>query len=74
MGEEYIYTVYPKDGIPQIKVQDGAVTYFGLPGTEQENMRVIYDGPATEFDGDKVDAVAASLPEPPNDFLNKQTT
>ncbi len=56
-GEEYIYTVYKrkregKSTEIMLKVQAGCVTFFGLPGTKQEHMPVIYNGLASEFDPD----------------------
>lgn len=48
-GEEYIYTVYMKDGKLRLKIQGGAVTFFGLPGTKPENMPVLYDDEVEHF-------------------------
>ncbi len=33
-----------------LRLQGGAVTYFGLPGTKQSSMPVIYDGLVELFD------------------------
>jgi hypothetical protein len=74
-GEEYIYTVYPgeKEGTINLRVQSGAVTYFGLPGTKQKNMGVVYDGPVTEFNPEKVEKVSKDIRSTVrNDFIEEQ--
>lgn len=77
-GEEYIYTVYLKkeSGQPDplcLKLQAGAVTFFGLPGTKQDNMPVIFDGPIDEFDPKTAEVWWQEREvEPPNDFLDDQ--
>src|SRR5436190_14034075 len=43
-GEEYIYTVYLDIGKLMMRVEAGAITFFGLPGTKQVNMPTLYDG------------------------------
>jgi hypothetical protein len=77
-GEEYLYTVYqitpPQDfeggGVIGLKVQAGAMTMFGLPGTKQKNMPLLYDGPVGKYDGTKANEVLKNLANPiPNDFL-----
>lgn len=79
-GEEYIYTVYLKNektdqpGELYLKLQAGAVTFFGLPGTKQDNMPVIFDGPITEFDPATVEIWWHEREaDPPNDFVDDQT-
>ena len=83
-GEEYIYTVYKRkrEGksteIEQpepvmLKVQSGCVTYFGLPGTKQGNMPVIYNGLASEFDPEAAEKVRDEQPAPVNDWADKQS-
>ena len=49
-GEEYVYTVQPNGKNINLKVQEGMVTFFGLPGTPQEEMQYLYDGPITDFE------------------------
>ena len=78
-GEEYIYTIYQKKDHALhpnalfLKVQAGAVTFFGLPGTKQSNMPVIYDGPVEDFEPANVQASwNGRMEEPPNDFIDGQ--
>jgi len=78
-GEEYIYTVYLKKTRPRspsrlyVKIQAGAYTLFGLPGTKQHNMPVIYDGPVDDFDPEDVQQQWKERTEEPiNDFLDDQ--
>jgi len=78
-GEEYIYTVYPQRPVGDsysgiyLKVQAGCVTFFGFPGTKQENMSVLYDGPVEDFDPETVErSWRSSEQEPVNDFLDSQ--
>lgn len=78
-GEEYIYTIYQKKDhviLPDalfLKIQAGAVTYFGLPGTKQENMTLIFDDLVESFDPVIVEEIWRNRTEdPPNDFLDDQ--
>lgn len=73
-GEEYIYTVYPgKDGVINLRVQSGAVTFFGLPGTKQANMGWVYDGPVTDFDPAKAEEQAKDIRATVrNDYIEEQ--
>ena len=78
-GEEYIYTVYlEKAGRKSpsrllLKIQAGAVTFFGLPGTKQTNMPVIFDGTVDAFDPEMVQQTWSSREEEPvNDFIDDQ--
>jgi hypothetical protein len=74
-GEEYIYTVYSekKQGGLMLKVQAGAVTFFGLPGTKQDNMPVLYQGPLAEFDPEGAKTAYKKLAKDiPNDYLDAQ--
>ncbi|MEP6789506.1 MAG: hypothetical protein ABJB40_13790 [Acidobacteriota bacterium] len=78
-GEEYIYTIYLDDldkNKPKrlnLKIQAGAVTFFGLPGTKQGNMPVIYDGLVRDFDPEAVEAEwRVREEEPVNDFIDEQ--
>lgn len=38
-----------------MRVQAGAVTFFGLPGTKQVNMPTLYDGGIESFDPDVIE-------------------
>lgn len=76
-GEEYIYTIYQKNDhvvLPNalfLKVQAGAVTFFGMPGTKQANMPAIYDGLLEEFEPADVQASwNERVADPPNDFID----
>lgn len=82
-GEEYIYTVHLPPGAKRgvqdrfavwIKVQAGSMTMFGMPGTKQANMPVLYDGPADEYDVEKIKAADEKAHEEgiKNDFLDEQ--
>ncbi|HMM81524.1 MAG TPA: hypothetical protein PKC65_16040 [Pyrinomonadaceae bacterium] len=78
LGEEYIYTVYLKKlednnkFVLCLKVQAGAMTFFGLPDTKQANMPVLYDGIVSGFDPEQA-AKDWSLrtEEPVNDFIDE---
>ena len=78
-GEEYIYTAYlnhPEKNGPRVlnlKIQAGAVTFFGLPGTKQNNMPVIFDGSINDFDPQSVEQAWSNRAEEPfNDFIDDQ--
>ncbi len=78
-GEEYIYTIYQRRAhvvLPDtlfLKIQAGAVTFFGLPGTKQANMPVIFDGLLEEFEPPTVGENWRNRDEePPNDFVDDQ--
>ncbi|MFN0277236.1 MAG: hypothetical protein ACKVRN_01400 [Pyrinomonadaceae bacterium] len=78
-GEEYVYTIYlDNTGKKQskrlkLKIQAGAVTFFGFPGTKQPNMPVIYDGLVRDFNPVLVEADWRNREEEPvNDFLDEQ--
>ena len=78
-GEEYVYTVYIRrpekrgPAILSLKIQAGAVTYFGFPGTKQGNMPVLYDGPVIDFDPELVQRQWKARDEDPvNDFVDHQ--
>lgn len=78
-GEEYVYTVYKKSAGRRppaelyLKIQAGAVTFFGLPGTKQSNMPVIYDGPVCDLDPETVEQTWSDRQEDPiNDFIDDQ--
>lgn len=56
-----------------MKIQAGAVTFFGLPGTKQANMPVIYDGSVDSFDPEQVQQAWSDRDtEPANDFIDDQ--
>lgn len=71
-GEEYVYTVFRREGVLCLRVQVGAVTYFGLPGTKQKNMPAVFDAPVGEYDGKAVEAQEKLLEDVPNDFLEEK--
>lgn len=74
-GEEWIYTVYNdlKSGKIHLKVQSGSVTFFGMPGTKQDNMPVLFDGPVEKFNAEKIEKKLKKLYEKiPNDFIEGQ--
>lgn len=69
-GEEFIYTLYEVKGTIYLMLQGGAVTYFGMPGTKQSRMPVLYQGPITDFDPDREEGGYRKLQRDiPNDFL-----
>ena len=75
-GEEWIYTVKPterdKGGI-HLKVQAGSVTMFGLPGTKQKNMPILWEGPIEEFVPAWVEKRHEEVSDSiPNDFIDEQ--
>ncbi len=71
-GEEYIYTVYPDTEKLMMRVQAGAVTFFGLPGTKQVNMPMLYDGEIESFDSDAVETLwrTGGRDQVVNDFVD----
>lgn len=78
-GEEYIYTVYIPDAAVKspsdlrVKIQAGAVTFLGLPGTKQNNMPVIFDGPVDDLDPEMVEQSWSNREEEPiNDLVDDQ--
>ena len=72
-GEEYIYTVSASEkGTVWLKCQAGAMTFFGLPGSKQESMPTLYDGPVNEFDGGKAEAEQERIGNIKNDFIEAQ--
>lgn len=72
-GEEYVYTVYPSGELVNMRVQVGSVTFFGLPGTKQSNMPVLYDGAAKDFDVEKAEAIHLEVrKEIPNDYIESK--
>lgn len=57
-GEEYVYTLRnTKDGKINLQVRSGMVTFFGLPGTKEEDMGLVYDGDIRKFDPEKAEKV-----------------
>jgi hypothetical protein len=68
LGEEYIYTVYYHNKTLCLKVQAGAMTFFGLPGSKQDSMNVIYDGPVANFEPKLAEKNESELPAPKNDW------
>ena len=70
-GEEYIYTLRnTKDGHINLQVRSGCVTFFGMPGTKEENMGLVYDGDIRDFDPEAVEKVSKDVRDTaPRDFL-----
>jgi len=68
-GEEFIYTISKNGTGLKLKCEAGAVTYFGLPGTKQDNMKCLFFGPPKDFDGAQIQERFAAMDAPPNDFL-----
>lgn len=50
MGEEFIYYLYPENGKLMLKVTEGEVAFFGMPGTPEEEMKPIYEGLLDDFE------------------------
>lgn len=71
-GEEYIYTVYTDGGKLMVRVEAGAVTFFGLPGTKQVNMPILYDGEIESFDPEAVERLwrTGGRDQVVNDFVD----
>jgi hypothetical protein len=58
-GEEFVYTLYVAKEHDnsfdyreplRMRVQTGHMTFFGMPGTPQDQMPIVYDGLLSEFD------------------------
>ena len=73
-GEEYIYTVLPDGKELRIKVESGCMTFFGLPGTEQKNMNLLFDGKVKDFSVAACELREKQLEAAPNDFINNKDT
>ena len=73
-GEEYIYTLRnTKDGKIRLQVRSGCVTFFGMPGTKEENMGLVYDGDIRKFNPKKVEKISRDIrATAPNDFLKSR--
>ncbi len=71
-GEEYIYTVYLDTGKLMMRVEAGAVTFFGLPGTKKVSMSTLYDGEIESFDPQAVETLwrTSGRDQVINDFVN----
>lgn len=74
LGEEFVYTLYPATENIMLRVEVGDTTFFGLPGTKQSNMPVIYDGTIDAFDAEKAEALkdAEKSAGIVNDFVEAQ--
>jgi len=72
MGEEYIYTVRPSGDHIRLTVAAGAMTFFGLPGSKESSMTVLYDGPVGEFDPERATKTQEEAPAPKNDWVEQQ--
>lgn len=58
----------------QLRIQAGVVTFFGLPGTKQENMPVFFDGNPEDFNAEECEEKyreKMNKNEIPNDYLNQ---
>lgn len=73
-GEEYIYTVFPRNKILWISVARGCMTAFGLPGTKQENMNILFEGPVSDYNAESIEKAEQTQEPPPNDYLDSKTT
>ncbi len=83
MGEEYIYEVRPftdpeASGSANIKLRvlAGSVTFFGMPGTKQDNMIELFNGPVGDWDADAAEKYwrfRMDNDPPPNDFTDSMT-
>ena len=71
-GEEYIYTIYLDTGKLMMRLQAGAVTFFGFPGTKQASMPTLYDGDIESFDPDAVERLwrTGGRDQVVNDFVD----
>ncbi len=73
IGEEYVYTVSCRSQRIHLRVQAGAVAFFGLPGTKQGNMPPIFNGFIEDFVSEVVEgAWREQAQDVPNDFLLQQ--
>jgi hypothetical protein len=72
LGEEFVYTIRTTRQL-QLMVQGGATTYFGLPGTKQDNMPVLYQGDVDGFDPEREqDGYKKLQPDIVNDWAKAQ--
>jgi len=61
-GEEYLYTIYNNNKNKLcMTIQMGSVTFFGLPGTKQKNMPVLFDGLVKDFCLESIEAAEESI-------------
>lgn len=55
-GEEFVYTVKAVAGEPiNLKIQGGEVTFFGMPGDEEDEMPVIFHGQLADFNAKMIE-------------------
>ena len=74
LGEEYVYTIKSPDkgkSSPKLVVQSGCMTMFGLPGTKQESMPVLFDDLPEDFDAEEIEQEQAKMEDPPADALEE---
>lgn len=73
-GEEYIYTLYcdGETGPLKMKVQAGAMTFFGMPGSKQASMPVLFDGLLSDFDADLAEKTQKQAGKIKNEFLESK--
>jgi len=70
----------PSSGIARFEIPRTAATgcgrirsgFFGMPGSKQESMPTLYDGPVDEFDGEKAEAEQERIGSIKNDFIEAQ--
>lgn len=73
VGAEWVYTISPgNDGKIKLTVQAGAVTFFGAPGTKQNNMPILFDDSVDKFDADTATKAYQDAGEIRNDYLEQQ--
>jgi hypothetical protein len=48
-GEEYVYTLYERNGKICLRVNEGGMTAFGMPGDTEAEMSTMFDGPVALF-------------------------
>jgi hypothetical protein len=57
-GEEYSYDLSERNGKIWMAIYGGSVTFFGMPGDKQSEMKAIWAGPIDKFNGSKVEEAA----------------
>jgi hypothetical protein len=76
LGEEFIYEISEdkKSHKLQLRVFAGDVTFFGLPGTKQAKMPIIWEGNVENFDAKSAESAYEKLSESiPNGFIENAT-
>ena len=57
-GEEYSYDLSERDSKIWMSIYGGSVTFFGMPGAKQTDMKAIWSGWVGQFNGEKVKQAA----------------